>query len=222
MSTRSPVHGSSIGDWVYCSIYSPPHSAFYSDRGPTVENCPLIANTPPLFWGGGGLIICKLVSLDSASSRRFDVMLWALMYVTLSIVFPYFIFKMFRIIIIIIIIIIKIIIIIIIIMCGPQIRLRLFTFRPIASKQLNSLTTIFTLSWLSSAEVAHPLWVREVRRSIPGSSTGLYVWLFFCFSIVVLLLFFQKHIVCHKICNFYCNFNLFSILIFYCKMCDRL
>jgi len=31
-------------------------------------------------------------------------------------------------------------------MCGPQIRLCLFTFRPIVSKQLNSLTTIDTLS----------------------------------------------------------------------------
>ena len=31
-------------------------------------------------------------------------------------------------------------------MCGPQIRLCLFTFRPIVSKQLNSLTTIGTPS----------------------------------------------------------------------------
>jgi len=31
-------------------------------------------------------------------------------------------------------------------MCGPQIRLCLFTFRPIVSKQLNSLTTIIILS----------------------------------------------------------------------------
>jgi len=31
-------------------------------------------------------------------------------------------------------------------MSGPQIRLCLFTFRPIASKQLNGLTTIDTLS----------------------------------------------------------------------------
>jgi len=33
-------------------------------------------------------------------------------------------------------------------MRSPQIRLCLFTFWPIASKQLNSLTTIVTLSWL--------------------------------------------------------------------------
>ena len=31
-------------------------------------------------------------------------------------------------------------------MCGPQIQLCLFTFRPIVSKQLYSLTTIDTLS----------------------------------------------------------------------------
>ena len=31
-------------------------------------------------------------------------------------------------------------------MCGPQIRLCLFTFRPIASKHLNSLTTIVFFS----------------------------------------------------------------------------
>jgi len=30
-------------------------------------------------------------------------------------------------------------------MCGPQVQLCLFTFRPIAFKQLNSLTTIDTL-----------------------------------------------------------------------------
>jgi len=38
-------------------------------------------------------------------------------------------------------------------MCGPQIRLCLFTFGPSASKQLNSLTTIDSLSCLGVAEV---------------------------------------------------------------------
>jgi len=41
-------------------------------------------------------------------------------------------------------------------MCGPQSRLCLFMFRPIASKQSNSLTTIVTRSWLCGAEVTHP------------------------------------------------------------------
>jgi len=45
-------------------------------------------------------------------------------------------------------------------MCGPQIRLCLFTFRPIASKQLNSLTTIDILSWLGGAVETYSLWVQ--------------------------------------------------------------
>jgi len=40
-------------------------------------------------------------------------------------------------------------------MSGPQIRLCLFTFRPIASKQLKSLTTIDTFSRLGGAMVTH-------------------------------------------------------------------
>ena len=49
------------------------------------------------------------------------------------------------------------------------------TFRPIASRQLNSLTTIDILSGLGSAMVTHPLWVQEVPGSIPGSDKGFYV-----------------------------------------------
>jgi len=61
-------------------------------------------------------------------------------------------------------------------MCGPQIGPWLFTFWHIASKQLNSLTTIVTLNWLDVAQVTHPLWVQEVPGSIPGSGRGFYVW----------------------------------------------
>jgi len=46
-------------------------------------------------------------------------------------------------------------------MCGPQFRLRLFTFRPIASKLLKILTTIDTFSWLGDAVVTHSLGVQE-------------------------------------------------------------
>jgi len=60
-------------------------------------------------------------------------------------------------------------------MSGPQILLCLFTFRPIASKQLNGLTTIDTLSWLDGAVVTHPLWVQEVPGLIPSSGKGFYV-----------------------------------------------
>ena len=56
-------------------------------------------------------------------------------------------------------------------MCGPQIRLCLFTFRPIVSKQLNSLTTIDSLSGLGGAVVTHPRWVQELPGSILGSGT---------------------------------------------------
>jgi len=63
-------------------------------------------------------------------------------------------------------------------MCGPQIWLCLFKFRPITSKQLKSLTTSDTLSWLSGTGVTHLLWVREVPGSIPCSGKGFYVWFF--------------------------------------------
>ena len=60
-------------------------------------------------------------------------------------------------------------------------RICLFTFRPIASKQLNSLFTIDILSGLGDALVKHPLWVQEVPGSIPGSGEGFYICLFlFC------------------------------------------
>ena len=57
-------------------------------------------------------------------------------------------------------------------MSGPQIRPFLFTFWPIASKQLNSFLKIDTLSWLGGAVVTHPLWVQEPPGSIPGSGKG--------------------------------------------------
>ena len=94
--------------------------------------------------------------------------------------------------------------------CGPQIRLCLFTFRPIASKQLNSRTTIDTLSWLGGAVVTHPLSVQEVPGSIPGSGKGFC--LIFSIVVVVFLLFVQKHLIFTKFCNSFFNIYLFSIL----------
>jgi len=95
-------------------------------------------------------------------------------------------------------------------MCGPQIRLCLFTFRPIASQQLNSLTTINTISWLGGAEITHPVCVREVPGSIPGSGKGFYVLLFVLFLYCCCCLS-KNTLFVTKFCNFFCNF-FFSIL----------
>jgi len=78
-------------------------------------------------------------------------------------------------------------------MCGPQIRFCLFTVRLIAFKQLNSLTTIDTFSWLGGPEVTHPPWVQDVPGSIPGSDRDVYVW--FCVLLLLWFYFFVKHIV---------------------------
>ena len=97
-------------------------------------------------------------------------------------------------------------------MCGPQNRLCLFTFRTIASKQLNSLTmsTINALSWLGGARVTHPLWVQEVPASISGSCKGFmfdfFLLLLFCFDFL-----FKKHFIGKIFCNSFCNVSLFSI-----------
>ena len=92
-------------------------------------------------------------------------------------------------------------------MCGPQIRLCLFTFRPIASKELNSLTTINTFSWLCGELVTHPLWVQEDPGSIPAKD--FYDWFF-----VLLLCFYflsKTTLFVTTFCNSFCNVNLFSI-----------
>jgi len=78
---------------------------------------------------------------------------------------------------------------------GLQIRVCLFTFRPIASKQFNSLTTIDSLSWLGGAVVTHPLWVQEVPGSTPAQEG--FLCLIFCIVVVVFLGFVQKHIIGH-------------------------
>ena len=88
-------------------------------------------------------------------------------------------------------------------------------FRLIASEQLNSLTTIYTLSWLGGVVVTHPLWVQlwvqEVLGSIPAPGKGFYVW----FSVSLLLCFYFLSIntlFVTKFCKSFCNVNLFSIL----------
>ena len=94
----------------------------------------------------------------------------------------------------------------------------LFTFRPIASKQLNSLTTIDTTSWLAGAVVTHSIRVQEVPGSIPGSGKAFYIWFF----VVVVVFFCPKT---HYLSQHFAI--LFAMLIYlvyltYCKICDRL
>jgi len=104
-------------------------------------------------------------------------------------------------------------------MCGPHIRLCLFTFRPIASKQLNSLTTIDTLSWFDGEVVTHPLWLQEVLGLIPGAGKGFYVWFFLlllCFYL------FSKNHFCHTILLFLLQCYFYLVYLTYCKICDRL
>jgi len=96
-------------------------------------------------------------------------------------------------------------------MSGPQIWLCLFTYRPIASKQFNGLTTIGTLSWLRGAVVTHPLWVQEIPGSIPGSSKGFYVLFFICCCVFIRFCP-KKTVIVSKVCSFFYNNNLFSRL----------
>ena len=79
-------------------------------------------------------------------------------------------------------------------MCSPQIRLCLFMSQTIAL-QLNSLTTMNTISWLGGPEVTHPTGVREVLGSIPGSGNIFIFAFLFCCFVVVFLLFCPKHII---------------------------
>jgi len=86
-------------------------------------------------------------------------------------------------------------------MYGPQRRRCLFTFRPIASKQLNSLPTIDTLSSLGGAVVTHPLLEQEIPGSIPVSGKG-FLCVMFCFIGVDISLLSPKHTFCHKVLQF--------------------
>ena len=60
---------------------------------------------------------------------------------------------------------------------------------------------IDTHSWLGNAVVTHPLWVKEVLGSIPGSGKGLNVW-YFVLLLLCFYFFVQKHIIYHTILQF--------------------
>jgi len=85
-----------------------------------------------------------------------------------------------------------------------------FTFRPIASKQLNSLTKTDNLSWLhwwclGNASAWLQSWGPGFKSRL---RQGFYVCLFFVLLLLCFYLFVQKHIICHKMFNV----NLFSKL----------
>ena len=64
-------------------------------------------------------------------------------------------------------------------MSGPQIRLCLYTSRPIASKQFKSLLTINTLSWLGGTVETHPLSVQEVVAQYTAPTSVLCLIFYF-------------------------------------------
>jgi len=104
-------------------------------------------------------------------------------------------------------------------MCGPQIRLCLFTFRHIA-KQLNSLTTIKTLSWLGGLVVTLPHWEQEVQGSIPRSGKYFYAWYFVLLLLLWFYFFIQNTLFVTK---FAISFVILINLVFltYCKNYDN-
>jgi len=96
-------------------------------------------------------------------------------------------------------------------MSGPQIWLCLFTFQPIASKQLNGLTTIDTVSRLGGAVVTHPLWVQAVRVQSPDP-VRVFMFHFLLCCCCVFPFFVKNTLFVTKVCNYFYNVNLFSIL----------
>ena len=90
-------------------------------------------------------------------------------------------------------------------------KMSLFTFRPIASKPLNGLTTIDTVSWLGGTGVTHPLSVKEVPGLNPGSGKGFNVSLF---ALLLLWFYFfvKNTLFVTKVCNSFYNVNVFSML----------
>ena len=95
-------------------------------------------------------------------------------------------------------------------MCGPQIQFCLFTFRPIALKQITRLTTINTFSWLMVQRLHASNW--GVRG--PGFNSSLWqgylcvIFLFCC----VFYSFVQNTLFVTLIWNSFCNVHSLSII----------
>ena len=97
-------------------------------------------------------------------------------------------------------------------MSGPQIWLCLSTFRPIASKQLNGLTTYDILSWLGGAVVTHRFGCKRSRvQSQAPARVFIFDFLYNCCCCVFTFLS-KNTLFIAKYCNSFYNVNLFSIL----------
>jgi len=79
-------------------------------------------------------------------------------------------------------------------LCGPLIRLCLYTFRPIASKQLNSLTIIVTFNRLGCVEVTTALGARGLGFKFRLRQRGfILLFGFVCCCCCVLTIFTIRH-----------------------------
>jgi len=96
--------------------------------------------------------------------------------------------------------------------CGPQIRVCLFMFRHITSKQLKIITTFDTFSCLGGPEVMHQTVVRDILASISGSCWDFYVLFCVCCCCCVLLVCSKKHYLSRHCAVPFCNVNSFRIL----------
>ena len=86
-----------------------------------------------------------------------------------------------------------------------------FTFWLIASKQLNSLTTVVTLSWFGAAEVTHPLWVARGPEFMSRPRQGFLCFMFCCCCCI--FTFCTKTRFLTKYCHVFSKVNLYSIVV---------
>jgi len=99
-------------------------------------------------------------------------------------------------------------------MCGPQSRLCLFTFRPILSKQLNSLTTINILSWLDGNAFA-------LGARVPGFNSWLRQG-FLCLIVLLCCCVFAFCPQTHYLSQHFAMSFIYLVYLTYCNICDRL
>jgi len=81
-----------------------------------------------------------------------------------------------------------------------------------ASKELNGLTTIDTISCLGGAVVTYPFWVQKVPGLIPGSRNVFMFDFLFCCCCCVFTFLSKNASFVTKVCNSFYKVNLFSIL----------